>query len=539
MRNCYIYCRVSTEEQADKGYSLDAQEKLCRDFAERNGYNVTSVYREEGKSATSLDKRSALNELLSRCTKESGISAVFVQETDRLARNTKDHLTIKAMLKKAGVRLVSIAQPMLDDSPEGMMVDTILASVNQFQSDINSRKTSRGMQEKFEQGWWPSWAPLGYLNVAIGSDIEGVKDANIIGKDPGKWELVQECFHLYLTGNYSVAQIIDIFYDKGLRSKHGKKMSHSTTVKMLKNPFYAGMMRWGDQTRLGRHEPMITMEQHRQIERIMDSHNLHACRRRKHSFLLRGFVICNRCGHRYTAEVHAAKNKAYYRCTALGKHSNRNQNIEASRLEHDVEKLFETVQFTEKFTEQIISRLRGVYLAQRDSTNAQKQVLCNQKKAVEAKRDTAEEKLLDGIISDEDFVRLRAKFSDQLAGIQNRIDELDYQKETDIDTVHKILKFSRNISKTYREASYEMKRKYLALFWREIYVQDRRIVKAVPTELIHSLQREKKVLIRNDWQPGPVLSGTLQNWKYMAELKKRLEEILGVSGSEIDWGLAA
>lgn len=538
MKNCFVYCRVSTEEQADKGYSLDAQEKLCRDFAERNGYSVATVYRDEGKTATNLD-RAALKELLSRCTKESSIAAVFVQETDRLARNTKDHLTIKAMLKKAGTRLISVAQPMLDDSPEGMMVDTILASVNQFQSDINSRKTSRGMQEKFEQGWWPSWAPLGYVNIAIAGNAEGIKDANIIGKDPYKWELVRECFRLYLTGNCSVADVNDILYNRGLRSKHGKKISHSIMVKMLKNPFYAGMMRWGGQTRLGRHEPMITMEEYRQIQSIMDSHNVHACRRRKHSFLLRGFVICNRCGHRYTAEVHAAKNKAYYRCTAMGNHSNRNQNIEASRLEQDVEKLFETVQFSEKFTEQIISRLRGVYLAQRGSTNAQRQVLFNQKKAVEAKRDTAEEKLLDGVISDEDFVRLRTKFSDQLAGIQNRIDELDYQKETDIDTVHEILKFSRNISKTYREASYEMKRKYLALFWREIYVQDRCIVKAVPTELIHRLQSEKKVLIRNDWQPSSALNGTLQNVEYMVELKKQLNEILGIPNEETGLGLAA
>lgn len=71
MNNCFIYCRVSTEEQADRGYSLDAQEKHCRDFAERNGYKVLGIYRDEGKSATNLD-RSALQELLSRCTRVSG-----------------------------------------------------------------------------------------------------------------------------------------------------------------------------------------------------------------------------------------------------------------------------------------------------------------------------------------------------------------------------------------------------------------------------------------------------------------------------------
>ena len=149
--NCLIYCRVSTEEQADKGFSLDTQEKFCRDFAGRSGYRVTAVYRDEGKSGTTLD-RPALQDLLAQCTKGTTINAVIVQETDRLARNTHDHLTIRALLQKADVKLISVAQPMLDDSPEGKMIDTILASVNQFQSDINSRKTRKALQEKFEPG---------------------------------------------------------------------------------------------------------------------------------------------------------------------------------------------------------------------------------------------------------------------------------------------------------------------------------------------------------------------------------------------------
>ena len=123
MAQCLIYCRVSTEEQAERGYSLDTQEKLCRDYAERNGYRVAGVFRDEGKSGTTLG-RPALQDLLAKCTKGTVIGAIFVQETDRLARNTHDHLTIRALLQKAGVKLISVAQPMLDDSPEGKMIDT-------------------------------------------------------------------------------------------------------------------------------------------------------------------------------------------------------------------------------------------------------------------------------------------------------------------------------------------------------------------------------------------------------------------------------
>src|SRR6185295_5027524 len=121
------------------------------DFAERNGLHVAGVYRDEGKSGTTLD-RPALKDLLARCGEANSIGAVIVQETDRLARNTHDHLTIRAVLQKAGVKLVSVAQPMLDDSPEGKMIDTILASVNQFQSDISGRKVRKALQEKFDQG---------------------------------------------------------------------------------------------------------------------------------------------------------------------------------------------------------------------------------------------------------------------------------------------------------------------------------------------------------------------------------------------------
>src|SRR5579862_6654137 len=187
MSQCLIYCRVSTEEQAEKGYSLDTQEKLCRDFAQRSGFHVEGVYRDEGKSGTTLG-RPALQDLLAKCSESELVSAVIVQETDRLARNTHDHLTIRALLQKAGVKLISVAQPMLDDSPEGNMIDTILASVNQFQSDINSRKTRKALQEKFNQGSWPGWAPLGYINVALENGDEG-RLRKIIRNDPERWHL--------------------------------------------------------------------------------------------------------------------------------------------------------------------------------------------------------------------------------------------------------------------------------------------------------------------------------------------------------------
>jgi DNA invertase Pin-like site-specific DNA recombinase len=415
-----------------------------------------------------------------------------------LARNTADHLGIKSILQKAGVKLISMAQPMLDDSPEGKMIDTILASVNQFQSDLYSRKIKRGVQQKFDMGWWPGWAPLGYINVTLDGNGGG-KTVSVVKKDPQKWELVREGFQMYLSGNYSADEIIDILYDRGLQSKQGKKVPHSVMVHTLKNPFYAGVMRWNGQQRKGKHEPMITLDEHRCILQIMESHNLHVCRRRKHKFILRGFAICNICGHRYVGEIHRAKKKDYYHCGSMRLHSNRGQNVEVSVLEKEVEDQFENVQFSREFSEFIITELKACHQEQRETVMAQKQVLHNRKKAIEMKRDKAEDKLLDGVISDADFARLRTKLNGQLAQIQDQMEDLENHEALEIEAVREILRLSRNIHQAYRAASYELKRRYLAIFWDKFFIQDKKIVEAIPTDLVKALQAENLVILTSDW----------------------------------------
>jgi DNA invertase Pin-like site-specific DNA recombinase len=531
MQTALIYCRVSTEEQAEKGYSLDVQEKLCRSFALGDGYKIAGVYRDEGKSGTSLN-RPALKDMLTRCQDDKSLKAVIVQETDRLARNTQDHLTIKALLGKSGVRLISVNQPMLDDSPEGKLIDTIIASVNQFQSDINGRKTKKALQAKFDSGWWPGLVPPGYRNVSLDTSLDGRKMPKIVKKDPQRWGLVKEAFELYLTGNYSVDHINDILYKKGLRSRRDKQISHSVMVSVLKNPFYAGVMRWNGQTKLGKHPPMITLAQHKKVSDIMNSHNNYACRRRKHNFLLRGFVYCEICGKRYVGEKHPVKNKEYYHCGSKRTHSNEGQNIEVSVLERQVEEQFRAIQFSEEFISQILEKLKALYRKQQSELSSKMLVLHNRKKAIEARRNVAERKLLKGVLSDEDFERLRDEFRADLHDIQVQIDKLNDQRDLHIDVIAEVIKLSRNIYEAYKTAPYELKRQYLGLFWERFLVRDKEMVEAIPAKLITALQKEQKVRLSSNWLPWSLLNLTLKDWDYMSTLKERLSVIKSLSKAD-------
>lgn len=495
MKNALIYCRVSTEEQAKEGYSLDAQKKFCSRFAEHNGYTITGIYRDEGKSGTIIE-RPALQEMLSRCQEDKSIEAVLVQETDRLARGTSIHLAIKAILKKAGIKLISAAQPMLDDSPEGNMIDTIIASVNQFQSDLNSRKTKKGMQEKFESGWWPGLAKLGYLN----QEINGEK---ITVNDPRRWHLIKETLEMYLTGNYSAVEIADTLYEKGLVARQGKKICNGIMINILKDPFYAGIMRWNKQERRGKHEPMITLAQHKNILTIMDDHNRHACRRRIHAFLLRGFIYCGICGQKYTAEIHKKKNISYYHCVLSGKkHNNEGQNIKAEILEKMIENQFRNIQFSKEFISLVVSKVKLFYEKRKEKTNKDKRGLLNQKIALENKKEVAEEKLLAEIFTDEEFVKVRDKIDTDVKKIQEQIEKIDNQRNIDVDTIRKILALAKDIHGSYIKAPDPIKRLYLALFWDGFWIKDKILIKAKPTQLIENLIKEKQVITNANWLPS-------------------------------------
>lgn len=176
MKKALIYCRVSTEEQAQDGHhSLSAQKSICSKLAIDLGYNIVEIFEDPGKSATNMN-RPGLQDMLIRCQEDKSIEAVFVQDTDRLARNTNDHLTIKAILQKAGVKLISASQPTIDESAEGNMIDTIIAAVNQFQSDLTARKTKKGLEEKVRNGDSATYDNFGveYTYLDLGDFSPGV-----------------------------------------------------------------------------------------------------------------------------------------------------------------------------------------------------------------------------------------------------------------------------------------------------------------------------------------------------------------------------
>ena len=155
-----IYTRVSTEEQAKGGTSLSAQRKACLDYCEREGYEVARVFVEEGESAKTAD-RTQLKELLRYCREQRNIKVVVVHKIDRFARKVQDHQQISALLAGMGIRLRSVTEP-IDNSSVGKLMEVMLSGFAQFDNDVRTERTVKGMQEQLQKGTWTFPPPLGY-----------------------------------------------------------------------------------------------------------------------------------------------------------------------------------------------------------------------------------------------------------------------------------------------------------------------------------------------------------------------------------------
>ncbi len=291
------YARVSSKDQEDSGYSLPAQEKLLREQAERNGYDLVKVFAIQ-ESAAGKIQRKIFHEMMEHVTKTK-INTIFVETTDRLTRNFADVPVIDEWIladEKHQIILVKEGCVLHKDSKshEWFMWRVKVATA-EYYIRLLSENVKKGQKEKLFQGWLPSKPPLGYKTV-------GEKGHKIHVIDPDKAPLIKKMFDLYGSNRYSTKKLADVIFQEGLRSRGGNKVSHSRVHQLLGDPFYYGMNRWNNKITKGGHEPLITKESYMRCQEIMHSNG--TPRYYKHNSLFKNVFRCAECGGRITWEVH-------------------------------------------------------------------------------------------------------------------------------------------------------------------------------------------------------------------------------------------
>lgn len=492
MNQGVIYARVSTEEQAKEGQSISAQVKLCRQYAKENNIYIIDIFKDEGKSGTNTN-RPALQAMLEQIIDKPSISHVLVLDTDRLARNTFDHLSIKSLLKKHKVQLISISQPMIDDSPEGNFIDTILASTNALQSQITGRKTSKVMEQKAMAGWWAGVAPIGYENTINPSPTSNL-DKRIITPHPSFAPLIKKMFKLYSTGNFNLDQLAQKMAKLGLKNKQGRSPAKSNIHHCLNNPIYYGQLYWKGKPHQGKHEPLVSKTLWDTCQTVINQHNQHANRTRKHSYLLRGYLYCQNCQSRYWAGPHKGRNGLhhYYFCKKCRKGTYTN----VDDLENQVVKWFGKFQVSDKYLQGLKDTIKKVLNELRDSQGEERQLLTNQRTALETKMQTVEDRLIDGTLDKEQFHRIYDRLEKQLQEINLSLNTTYDEYVKKFESLQETISMAKNIQNTYLDADPALKRHYLDLFFDKIFIKDHQIYSAIPSKIIKTFIKNGLLTVR-------------------------------------------
>jgi len=191
------YVRVSTEEQAREGLSLDAQEEKIKAYCTAKGWRLVRIYRDEGFSGKDLN-RPALQEML-RDLKSDGIQAVVVAKLDRLTRSVRDLGYLIDDLFD-GVALASVEESLDTTTAGGRFVLHILGAVAQWERETISERTRNTLRYKRERGEWVGRVPYGFKIGPDGRLIE----------DPEKVRNIQRMKRLRRRG-YSYREIAEQF----------------------------------------------------------------------------------------------------------------------------------------------------------------------------------------------------------------------------------------------------------------------------------------------------------------------------------------
>lgn len=322
--NAVVYIRVSSKPQVD-GKSLQTQEQECFRFAERNGWNVIEVFREEAESAKFAD-RPELLKALTYCRKNQGkVQSFIVYKLDRFARNQLDHHSISNKLSQYEVCLRSATEP-VDDSMMGKAFGGMIAAWAELDNAIRGERARTNMRALLRSGIFPFHPPFGYKSGGSRSRNEKKRQPDPI--DEERFYVIQRGLREYATGIHSIASLTRRFQEWGLITSASKKIYNQQVEKMLVNPFYAGYLKdpWWTEADLpepqlvkGLHKNAIEWSEFQKIQLIKAGKSVNAKPRARANpeFPLRAFARCSKCYRPVTGSISHGNGGAYsyYHCS--------------------------------------------------------------------------------------------------------------------------------------------------------------------------------------------------------------------------------
>ena len=307
MNTAVIYARYSSDSQSEQ--SIEGQLRVCEDYAKAHDILILDTYIDRAMTGTN-DNRPDFQRMIKDSARREW-TYILVYKLDRFSRNKYETAIHKKTLRDNGVKLLS-AMENIPDTPEGIILESLLEGMNQYYSAELAQKVRRGMKEtRLKGNYQGGGIPYGYK-------IEGRK----IVIDEVKAEIVRYMYAEYSKGVF-VKDIVKALAARGALYK-GRPFAYNTVYDILKNEKYSGVYKHGDEVIENMYPRIIDPEIFQAVRRIVNA-NKFGKRSVKVDFLLRHKVRCGYCGESINAECGTARNGNrvyYYKCNGRKKRKN-------------------------------------------------------------------------------------------------------------------------------------------------------------------------------------------------------------------------
>lgn len=249
-RYAYGYVRVSTDKQEE--LSPDSQEKLLREYAAKNNIIILKVFFEIGISGRKADKRPEFQKMIGLAkSSDHPVDVILVWKFSRFARNQEESIVYKSLLRKqSNVDVVSVSEPLID-GPFGSLIERIIEWMDEYYSIRLSGEVLRGMKEKATKKGYQMSPPFGYRAVGNGDPYK---------IDQDEMKIVDFICDEFDYHNSDVTKITRKLNDMGVRTRRGNPFESRSVERILKNPFYYGLVAWNGITFMGTHEVHYSKE---------------------------------------------------------------------------------------------------------------------------------------------------------------------------------------------------------------------------------------------------------------------------------------
>ena len=489
-----LYARVSSDQQAEKNNSIPSQLRLLHEYADKHNMSVYKEYIDEGESALSIN-RPAFLEMISETKKKfPPFQAILVWKLSRFARNRQDSILYKSLLKKRGIDVISVSEP-IDDTPQGQLMEGMIEVIDEFYSAVLAQETLRGMVENVRKGYRNGGYPVyGYKNIRIYDDRKNPKTKYEINE--GEAKVVKLVFELYAKGN-GLKNIAIYLNRHGYKARSGNLWNKNTIANILRNEVYIGWTVFNkrDKKTFGKqfkpknewvvikntHEPIVSEELFNKVQKLIEQRQPknQAAQVTASQYLLSGLIKCGKCKGSYGVTGYGRDKKyAYYNCITYSKKGKEicpGHRIRADELDQEVTERVKNLIFSEENMKKLVDDINAATKSLRIDYG---------KKITELKRKASDLQLrlmrqyqaIESGIIDLSLVAPRLKeIKSQKASLQEEIsyyESLNSQNQPVYITRSMIDKYRKEMEQIFVGNNVQEKRDFLKKFIEKIIVKD-------------------------------------------------------------------